>query len=138
MPILFVICDSTPTSHIKVKFNILFFPIQIWKIATVPAWFKILYQRNSTPLSYKFNIFLDPTQTNYKIVPTCFANLHQHPTLYQNWIYLLVQYTKIYCNSSYVKCVSKPTFYIDAKINIIFWTNTNKKKCNSANTIRDS
>ena len=44
VPILFVSCDSTPTSHIKAKFNILFGPIQIKKIATVPAWFTILYQ----------------------------------------------------------------------------------------------
>ena len=94
MPILFVICDSTPTSHIKAEFNILFGPIQIWKIATVPAWFTILYQRNSTPLYYKFNIFLDPPQTNYKKVPTQFTILHQHPTLNQNWIYFSVQYTK--------------------------------------------
>ena len=55
-----MICDSTPTFYIEAKFNILFGPIQINKIATVPA---------------RLNKFA--------AVPARFAILQQHPTLTQ-------------------------------------------------------
>ena len=73
--------------------NIFFGPIHKKYIATAPIQYIFGYNtnntlyncanaiRNSTPTSYKFNIFLDPTQTNYTTVPTQFAILHQHPTL---------------------------------------------------------
>ena len=40
----------------------------------------------------------------------------------------MVRYTKKYCNRSNASCEFTPTSYIKAKINIIFWSNTNKKK----------
>ena len=112
--------------------------------------------RNSTPLSYKFNIFLDPTQTNYTTVPTQFTILHQHPTLNQNWIYILVQYTKniatvpMWFAIPHKHPTLKPySIYYFGPIQIknyttlnqiqyIIWSNTNKKFTNSYNKIHDS
>ena len=85
--------DSTPTSHIESKLNIIFGPIH-----------KNILQQDQCKLRIYTNI-LHWSQNQYnilvqykkKIIQKCqyyswFAILHQHPTLKPNSIYYLVQY----------------------------------------------